>query len=171
MTQTDVGEIVGLLNRALADDAPEGYFATLLLGCLDPATGSFVYASAGHNPGYILGPSGEVKTILKATGVPLAVQADGDFHAVSVPPLEPGDLLLLLTDGIMEAHGLDGKHFGIQRVFDLVRTNQGRTAREIVDSLYGAVRVYCGAESQLDDMTAIVIKAVPLGAATPAAAC
>src|SRR4051794_34174476 len=61
LTRTDVGEIVGLLNRALADDAPEGYFATLLLACLDPATRSFVYASAGHVPAYILGRDGEVK--------------------------------------------------------------------------------------------------------------
>jgi serine phosphatase RsbU (regulator of sigma subunit) len=97
--------------------------------------------------------------------VPLAAQLDGDFHAVPAPPLKPGDLLLLLTDGIMEAHGLDGKQFGIQRVFDVIRTHQDRTAREIVDTLYGTVRFYCGAEAQLDDMTAIVIKAVPLGAA------
>src|SRR5438132_447490 len=72
LTRTDVGEIVGLLNRALADDAPEGHFATLLLARLDPANRSFVYASAGHMPGYILAPSGEVKAVLGATGIPLA---------------------------------------------------------------------------------------------------
>src|SRR5581483_10317530 len=53
LSRADVGEIVGLLNRALADDAPEGYFATLLLARLDPATRSLVYASAGHSPGYV----------------------------------------------------------------------------------------------------------------------
>src|SRR6266850_2320581 len=66
LTRSDVGEILGLLNCALADDAPEGYFATLLLARLDPTTRSLVYASAGHMPGYILAPSGEVKAVLGA---------------------------------------------------------------------------------------------------------
>src|SRR5207302_7018109 len=73
LTRTDVGEIVGLLNRSLAEDAPEGHFATLLLARLDPVTRSVDYASAGHTPGYIFSPSGTVKTVLKATGMPLAV--------------------------------------------------------------------------------------------------
>src|SRR5205807_4434398 len=54
LTREDVGEIVELLNRALADDAPEGHFATLLLARLEPTSRSVVYASAGHMPGYIL---------------------------------------------------------------------------------------------------------------------
>src|SRR5207244_4491644 len=69
LTRTDVGEIVGLLNRALADDAPEGHFATLLLARLDPSSRSLVYASAGHLPGYLFSPAGEVKAVLKATGM------------------------------------------------------------------------------------------------------
>src|SRR5205807_7205987 len=101
----------------------------LLLARLDPATGSLVYASAGHTPGYVLGAGGEVKAVLRATGMPLAVLPDGDFAAAAAPPLGPGELLLLLTDGIVEAHGLDGKLFGTDRVFDVVRANQGRTAR------------------------------------------
>ncbi len=161
LTRSDVGEIVGLLNRALADDAPEGHFATLLLVRLDPTTRSCLYASAGHVPGYLLGPSGEVKAVLKATGMPLAVLPDGAFDAAPTPPLEPGELLLLLTDGIVEAHGPDDKLFGLDRVFEVVRAHQGRRAREIVDSLYGAVRAFCGAQAQLDDMTAIVIKPAP----------
>ena len=162
LTRSDVGEVVGLLNRALADDAPEGHFATLLLARLDPATRSFVYASAGHTPGYILGPSGEVKAVLKATGMPLAVLRDGDFEAAEAPSLEPGELLLLLTDGIVEAHGPDNKLFGTDRVLDVVRAHQGQSAREIVNTLYAAVRAFCGARAQLDDMTAVVIKAAPV---------
>ena len=58
-------------------------------------------------------------------------------------------------------HGPDGKLFGTERVFDVVRANQGRTAREIVDALYGTVRTFCGDRAQPDDMTAIIIKAAP----------
>jgi serine phosphatase RsbU (regulator of sigma subunit) len=119
-------------------------------------------------PGSILSPSGEVKSILQSTGMPLAVLPDSDFPAVAVPPLEPGELLLLITDGMVEAHGPDDKLFGTERLLDVVRAHQGRTARTIVDTLYGTVRAYCGAQAQLDDMTVIVIKAVP--PAGPAAA-
>jgi serine phosphatase RsbU (regulator of sigma subunit) len=161
LTRADVGEIVGLLNRTLADDAPEGQFATLLLARLEPTTRSVVYASAGHWPGYVLSTSGEVKAVLQSTGMPLAVQPDGEFPAVALPPLEPGELLVLLTDGMVEAHGPDDKLFGMERVLDVVRAHQGRTARAIVDTLYAAVRAFCGAQTQLDDMTAIIIKATP----------
>jgi serine phosphatase RsbU (regulator of sigma subunit) len=88
--------------------------------------------------------------------------SDGDFPAVAVPPLEPGELLLLVTDGMVEAHGPDDELFGIDRVLDVVRAHQGRTARAIVDTVYGAVRAYCGAKAQLDDMTVIIIKATLL---------
>jgi sigma-B regulation protein RsbU (phosphoserine phosphatase) len=167
LTRADVGEIVGLLNRALADDAPAGHFATLLLARLDPTTRSLVYASAGHVPGYILSTSGEVKCVLRSTGMPLAVQPDGDFPAVAVPPLEAGELLLLVTDGIMEAHGPDDKLLGMERVLDVVRAHRDRTARMIVDALYGVVRDFCGARSQLDDITVIVIKATPPSGPAP----
>src|SRR5207253_2599196 len=99
--------ILGLLNRALAEDAPEGYFATLLLARLDPEDGSCVYASAGHTAGYLLGSDGAVKAVLPATGMPLAILPDHHFDAAAAPALEPGELLLLLTDGIVEAHDLD----------------------------------------------------------------
>lgn len=169
LTRADVGEIVGLLNRALADDVPEGRFATLLLARLDPTTRSLVYASAGHMPGYILRPGGEVKSILPSTGIPLAVLPDVTFPAVTVPPLEPGELLLLLTDGIVEAHGPNDKLFGMGRVLDVVRAHQDRTARTIVDTLYRVVRDFCGAQTQLDDITVIVIKAAaPAGPAASA---
>jgi phosphoserine phosphatase RsbU/P len=167
LTRTDVGEILSLLNRALADDAPEGQFATLLLAHLDLATHSFVYASAGHVPGYILGADGAVKAVLPSTGMPLAVLPEGDFAAAPARTLGPGDCLLLLTDGMVEAHGSDGKLFGIDRVLDVVRANRARPAREIVDTLYGRVRAFCGARAQPDDMTAVIIKARPSGASPP----
>jgi serine phosphatase RsbU (regulator of sigma subunit) len=169
LTRGEVGEIVSLLNCALADDAPEGHFATLLLARLEPTTRSVVYSSAGHVPGYILRPSGEVKFILHSTGMPLAVLRDGDFPAVAVPPLEPDELLLLLTDGMVEAHSPDGKLFGTDRLLDVVRAHQSQKARTIVDALYGAVRAYCGVQAQLDDMTVIIIKAAPHGGSAPAA--
>jgi sigma-B regulation protein RsbU (phosphoserine phosphatase) len=158
LTRTDVGEIVGLLNRALAGDAPDGHFATLLLARLDPRTRSFAYVSAGHPTAYVLSPDGAVKTALPSTDMPLGIMPDASFTATPAITLDPGEGVLLLTDGIVEAHTRDETLFGVKRTLEVVQANWNRSARQIVDNLYGAVRTFCEVTTQLDDMTAIVIK-------------
>jgi serine phosphatase RsbU (regulator of sigma subunit) len=158
-TRSDVGEIVALLNRALAADSPDR-FATLLLGRLDGPTRSFVYASAGHFPGYVLDPSGAVRVRLESTGMPLAVVPDGDYEAAPPVVLQPGEVMVLLTDGVPEAFSPAEELFGLDRTLGVVRAHRDRPAREIVDRLYEAVRDFCGARVQFDDLTVIVIKVV-----------
>jgi sigma-B regulation protein RsbU (phosphoserine phosphatase) len=157
LTRTDVSEIVGLLNRALGGDTDR--FVTLLLARLDPDSRSLTYAGAGHLPGYVFDRAGRVRARLESTGWPLAVSADATYETERAPPLEPGELVLLYTDGIVQAHGPDENVLGTDRVLDLVRANRGRPAREILAALFDGVRAHCGAGAQLDDMTAIVIKA------------
>jgi phosphoserine phosphatase RsbU/P len=167
LTHTEVGEIVGLLNRALASDAPEGHFATLLLARLDPRTRSFAYVSAGHPFGYVLSPDGAVKTLLPSTDMPLGIMPDTSYTAAPAITLEPGEGVLLLTDGIQEAHTLDETLFGVKRTLEIVQANWNRAARQIIDSLYGAVRSFCGATTQFDDMTIIIIKVDSSSGAKP----
>jgi serine phosphatase RsbU (regulator of sigma subunit) len=161
MTHSDVAEIVTLLNHALSTQALEDRFATLLLARLDPLSRSFTYVSAGHQPGYVLDSAGSVKTTLPSTDLPLGVSPDAKFTAAPPFLLHPGEGVLLLTDGIVEAASGAGTPFGFQRTLALVRDNWGRTSRQIIDTLYLAVRDFCGELTQLDDMTAIVIKVDP----------
>ncbi len=158
MMHTDIAQIVSLLNRALANDVLEGRFATLLLAQLQPQTRSFTYVSAGHPTGYVLNSQGAVKTPLPSTHMPLAILPETSFTAVAPIVLEPGEGVLLLTDGIVEAHSPDEDLFGVERALETVRANWNLTARQVLDHLYGAVRTFCGVSTQLDDMTAIVIK-------------
>jgi len=158
LSHTDVREIIALVNRALADDSADGHFMTLLFARLDPARRLFQYVSAGHTTGYVLDPSGEVKTQLESTGMPLGVVPDWEFEAAPTLQLEPGDLLLLLTDGVVEAHDADEQLFGPQRMLDVVRNCRDRPAREIVNNLFDSVRDFCGARAQFDDMTVVVVK-------------
>jgi sigma-B regulation protein RsbU (phosphoserine phosphatase) len=157
LTRTDVGEIVALLNRALAGDTDR--FVTLFIVKLDPATRSLVYAGAGHVPAYYFDAAGNVKARLESTGMPLAVLPDTAYPAESIPRLEPGEMVLLLTDGIVEAHGPDQDLFGPERALQLVKVHRDRPAREILNTLFETVRDFCGPVAQLDDMTAIIIKA------------
>ena len=161
LTETTVGAILTLANRALAADVSEGRFVTLLLARLEPRTGSFVYANAGHPSGYVLAPSGEVKAELESTGCPLGLSTEIEFEDTPARALCPGDLVLLLTDGVVEASRPDLSIFGVDRALAIVRQHQGERAEDVVRALYAGVRDFAGQQGHLDDITAMVIKKDP----------
>jgi phosphoserine phosphatase RsbU/P len=158
LTNTSVGDILRLANRALAADVDEGRFVTLFLGRLDPVARTLVYASAGHPPGYVLREDGSVRAVLNSTGLPLGVYDAADFPEADAVVLEPGDNVLLLTDGILEAECADRTIFGTERALDVVRTNRGAPAGQIVEALHRAVRDFIGGKDPVDDITSLVIK-------------
>ena len=154
----DLGEILTVANRILAEDIGEERYVTLFLGKIDPKTRTLAYVSAGHPTGYVLGPGGEIKTLLKRTAVPLGINPNAKYSGAVDIALQSGDIVLLLTDGIEEATGPDESFFGIERTLASVRQNREKPAREILDALYRAVRDFSQHSPQLDDVTAIVIK-------------
>ena len=157
LSRADVGEVLGLANKALVLDTSDELFVTLLLAGLDTGSGALTYASAGHTPGYVLDDSGAVRRELWSTGLPLGVEADGHFSDGQPLQLSAGDVVLLLTDGITEASDAGGENFGVERTLQAVRANRHRPAAEVLESLYREVRAFQGVE-QKDDITAIVIK-------------
>ena len=160
-TQADVSAILRLVNKVLVADIDGDRFITLLLAKLDPRTHTLVYASAGHQTGYLLGADGAVKHSLTSTGFPLGIVPDADFPASEAIPLDRGDIVMLVTDGIVEARAPDGTIFGPQRPRDLVRVYRKATARQIVANLYHAVRAFSQDLPQYDDITAAIIKVDP----------
>lgn len=158
---SDVAEILSHLNRVLINETKEDDFVTLMLAQLDCETRSIVYSSAGHSPGYVLDPSGEVKQLLTSTSHPLAILADADFPTSGPIQLDPGDTVFLPTDGLDEAKSPEGNFLGKEKVLEIVRVNQNRTAGEIVEALRHVVCEFCGPERPSDDVTAVVIKVDP----------
>jgi serine phosphatase RsbU (regulator of sigma subunit) len=153
-----VGNLLGRANQALAADVAEGLFVTLFLARIDPRTGALTYSSAGHVPGFILGGDGVVKRTLESTSCPLGL-VPGERFPEGVPDvLHAGDLIFLLTDGIIETAGYDQSYFGIDRALSVVRANRHRSAREIVQALYHAVLQFAQRQAYYDDLTALVIK-------------
>jgi serine phosphatase RsbU (regulator of sigma subunit) len=151
---------VALVNRRLVEDVGDDHFVTLILARLDPRTHSLAYTNAGHPCGCVVDPSGGVKAYLKSTGPLLGVFPEGDFPIGPATTLGPGDLVLFLTDGVIDARASDGTSFGFQRAIDIVHAYRGDTAAQIVFNLYHAVRAFAHNQSQLDDITAVVIKAL-----------
>jgi PAS domain S-box-containing protein len=157
-TASDVGEILTQVNRELVEDLEGGRSVTLLLARLDPRARSLVYASAGHVPGFLLGSSGEVASVMEPTGPPLGFFRDAEFSSSGVIPLHPEELLLLLTDGITESSAPDNTEFGAERAIDYVCSHRHKPARQIVEGLYQATRAFAAGQTQRDDVTLAVVK-------------
>jgi PAS domain S-box-containing protein len=154
----DVGEILTIANRVISEDVGFERFVTLMLVRIEPTTRTLMYASAGHPAGYLFNSAGEIKQVLKRTGVPLGIRANTTYETAPPITMETGDLALLLTDGIEEAMGPDNSFFGIERALDYVRENRHLPAASIVNGLYQVVREFSQGITQLDDVTAIIVK-------------
>jgi PAS domain S-box-containing protein len=157
LTHTGPGQVLDSVNQRLVEDITAGHFVTLFLARLSPLTRSLVYSSAGHQPGYVLDGRGEVKVVLQSTGLPLGVDRTGDFPTGPAVHLEPGDLVFLLSDGIVEASSGDGRMFGIGRTLKVVQARRHEPPADIVAALMHEVRAWSqGAPA--DDMTALILK-------------
>jgi PAS domain S-box-containing protein len=155
---THIGQIVARANTVLCRETQADRFVTLFLGRLDPATRSLTYVNAGHPAGYVINASGAVKATLDSTSVPLGIVADEEFPVGGPVLLAPGDLVLLLTDGILETVSSGGEQFGVERVLELVRANRHKPAGELIDSLRTAAIAFSDHATLLDDLTIVVVK-------------
>jgi stage II sporulation SpoE-like protein len=126
-----------------------GDFATVVLAVHEPATGSLIYASAGHPPPVVVGAD-EHEPLLVGSSPPIGVGARTGLRQTSVP-LPPGSLACLHTDGLTEARTADGL-FGRERLTELLRElGTGVTASDLLE------RVAADAKSVPDDMAACVV--------------
>jgi sigma-B regulation protein RsbU (phosphoserine phosphatase) len=156
----DISQVFSQANANLNRETDTSQFITAIMGRLDPATRKLTYVSAGHPTGYVIDPAGEVKTLLTSTGLPLAVLPDGEFPQGDPVQLETGDIVVLLTDGVLEAMSPAQEFFGEERTLAIVRRNVDRTAEEIIFEIIRAVDKFRDNSRQDDDITAVVIKAV-----------
>ncbi|MEX2561198.1 MAG: SpoIIE family protein phosphatase, partial [Pirellulales bacterium] len=124
LTRADVGELVTLVNRVLVNDTPDDQFVTLLLARLDPRARTLVYTSAGHLAGYLLDRSGRPKILLDSTSYPLGIDGCGEFTAAGPFRLESGDMIALMTDGLIEAHAGSRRAFGVERALECIASHR-----------------------------------------------
>jgi PAS domain S-box-containing protein len=155
---SDLGEILSLTNNALVSDLEQDRYATLIFCQLDPDARTVVYSSAGHTPGFILDASGATKKMLESIDIPLGFLPKHAFGCSEPIHLEEGDILALITDGIMESERPDENSFGLERAIGFVRSHRQEGAQEIVDGLYHAVRDFSDGMPQTDDITAVMCK-------------
>ncbi len=154
----EVDEILTQVNRMLVQDLGSGCFVTLILASLDAPNRTLVYASAGHVPGYVIGESGQIEWSLESSGPPLGLFPEITLARSPSIPLQAGQLLVLLTDGITESTSPEGEEWGVEGALDYLRSCRDLTAHELVDGLYREARRYACNELQQDDITSVIIK-------------
>jgi sigma-B regulation protein RsbU (phosphoserine phosphatase) len=153
-------EIFTRTNNVLVSDMGHDKFVTMIYCRLNPASRSLAYSSAGHTPGFILGRNGEVRLMLDSIDIPLGFMEEHKFGSSGEIALESGDVLALLTDGIIEAENPGQECFGVERTIGYVRNHREETAGEIVNGLYRAVRKFSDGMPQTDDVTAVICKII-----------
>jgi sigma-B regulation protein RsbU (phosphoserine phosphatase) len=159
VNRQNTGEVLTRANQTLAEDL-EGTdrFVTCTLARICPATRALAYANAGHLAGCVLSADGAIKARLKRRGPPLGMLPGVTYQEHEGPTLEPGDLLLLHTDGIEEAERADGECFGFDRLLAVLRQNRARSAAEITRAIPAAVTEFLAGRPRQDDLTLIVLK-------------
>ncbi|HEY7350511.1 MAG TPA: SpoIIE family protein phosphatase [Ktedonobacterales bacterium] len=143
-------------NDLLCPDIPARMFVTCLYAILDPATGLLQYANAGHDLPYRR-RGGEVSE-LRATGMPLGLMP-GMGYEEKVTFLEPGDSVLLYSDGLAEAHNPQREMFGFPRLMALLsQINDNK----VIDSLLSELASFTGPDwEQEDDVTLVTLRRAP----------
>ncbi len=142
-------------NKRILLDSRSSMFVTVFYGILDPASGTLSYCNAGHNPPYLLSDRAEPRP-LRNTGIPLGIVRDTTWTAETVT-LEPGDVLVLYTDGVNEAQNSNGEFFDAERLLDAARSCRERTALEVQAAILAAVDRFVGDATQFDDLTVMAL--------------
>ena len=150
-------QVLTAVNRRMLADTPANLFVTAVYGILDPATGTFVYCNAGHNPPYYLDShKGYREQALTGTGPPLGIFEDRIWESGSVQ-LAKGDVLILYTDGIVEAQNPQGTFFDSERLLACAHSNLGRSAQQLQDSIIADVNEFSAGAPQGDDLTLVIL--------------
>jgi phosphoserine phosphatase RsbU/P len=155
---TDLEAACLQLNNLLAETMAEDRFITAFIGLLDPAEHAVRYASPGQGPiVHFHAATGECTTHAP-TGFPLAAMPLVKSRPALKLALEPGDILVLLSDGIYEYCDSHGEQFGEQRVMDLVATWRHERMDALCERLLVGLQEFADGAPQEDDITVVLVK-------------
>jgi len=154
---TDLSETLGKVNRELCVDNEATMFVTVFCGTLNFKTGELHYSNAGHNPPLLLRPGKDPEWLPLPEGLFLGVFEDSAYKTVSTQ-INPGDTLLLYTDGVTEAMNREGQAYSDERLFGLAGKKAGVSPETLVRDVVQSVHEYAGEEPQSDDITLLVLQ-------------
>ena len=156
---TEPSFILSRANKNLYEDfAQVGMFATVFACSYDPTTRLLTYANAGHSPVFYC-PASSPAQLLFAEDPPIGVLPELSPTSVTMS-FAPGDILVIATDGLCEAHNMKGELFGYERLMTLIESLRQKSAQEITEALFSAVKRFAAGCDQYDDQTVLIVKGV-----------
>ena len=152
----DSSKVLNEVNNLLIEDNRTGMFVTLLYGIFDPQTGEFEYSNGGHNPPLLARANGTAEYLEMPEGIALGLFSEIPFGMKKIR-LEPGDVLILYTDGVTEAMNEDGELFGEERFAKVVSEMDRSDLTDLNKQIIQAIGEFAGGAAQSDDITCLSI--------------
>ena len=155
----DCASVVRTINESFGADFAIDKFATLFFMIYDRSTEELSFSNAGHGPLFCYRASMNSCTITKLDGVPIGIDEDSVYKQARVK-LNPGDMVVLYTDGVTEMRNEQGEEYGIQRLNKLIVGNNHLNAEEFVQLMVEDLENFRGQEPPHDDTTMLVLKRI-----------
>jgi sigma-B regulation protein RsbU (phosphoserine phosphatase) len=157
LTPGSLPELVAGLNRyACAHSLGGRRFTTAFFAELDPTTRALTYIGAGHNAPILRRTSGRLER-LEASSLPLGIDAQVRYEC-GTATLEAGDLLVIFTDGLVDAVNAKDEDYSESRLLEALRPPSDASAEQTLKSLMAAVDAFVGATRQHDDITCLILR-------------
>ncbi|PKL68382.1 MAG: serine/threonine protein phosphatase [Methanomicrobiales archaeon HGW-Methanomicrobiales-1] len=156
--EADPSVVLQQANRLIFEDGRSSMFITVFYGVLDPEKMTFTYGNAGHNlPLLVRGNPPEIRILEDGRCIALGVVPE-----VTITPgelaLQPGDLIVMYTDGVTEAFNPRDEEFGEERLADFIRDHRDAPVQQIIDDLLEELKRFFDNAPQSDDITLVVIR-------------
>ncbi|MBD3181386.1 SpoIIE family protein phosphatase [Candidatus Poribacteria bacterium] len=152
------GQTLEMINRSGYEDmkAAEA-FITMFNATYDPINCNFIYSGAGHNPPIYLPASSKECIQLEEGGLPVGIFPETDFPSDGFK-LHDNDIIVIYTDGVVEATNKNGVVFGYERLCDILYSQQFTCAQDISDAIHSELYSYTEGSEQADDITLVVLR-------------
>lgn len=155
-------EVIERINHLFLHNINITTFSSLFLCSFDPKTYQLSYSNAGHNPPFLFrsqkGPFSEME-LLQPTGAAIGL-VDGPPYSSMTLQLIPGDVLVLYTDGVVEAASPEGEFYGIERLEECLSHSQQLAPRDLIQALVNELRDFTCTDLLADDTTVIACKVI-----------
>ena len=150
-------DMIKMVNQKICANNKQGFFVTLLAGIVDITNGEITFINCGHNPPLIKNNDGKFRYLELDSNIVLGAFNNAEFKTSSLK-LEPGDTVILYTDGVTEAMNSEEKLYGEDRLLNVANSIEYNNLAELQNGIKADVKTYTEGFPQSDDMTMLVYR-------------
>jgi phosphoserine phosphatase RsbU/P len=155
----DLAALIATANRLFHEASFEGFYSTLFYAVFDPVTRIMKYVTAGHFPPMVMRKEHSNVEWLDRGGAPVGIFQSCAYEVGSTV-LNPSDVMIAYTDGVIESLNASGEEWGVERMVRIVKASEHRTAIQLSADITEAVDTFSDGAEQRDDMALVVFRAL-----------